>query len=174
MFRTSVTVVELTVTLESPLVVNGTLVLLPGSIAVIHIANSSSPAPISVTGTILLDGSMTLFIDDVADNTLIQIIDGAGEINGTFTEITVMGLQQDCKILRGDSTPLSGGFGVLVRVDDSGCKSRGLSKGAIAGIVIGGVAVIALLVIGGLLIFRRFRPGASVFQFHTKREEGWR
>lgn len=69
--------------------VNGSLTLLP--ITVTEIAPDGTTAPIVVTGSVIVDGTLTILLPGGAtDGQVVPIISGSGEINGTFTAIDVV------------------------------------------------------------------------------------
>ena len=152
--------------------IEGSIILLPDSSTEITLDPNSGTAPITVTGTLSINGSLTLTLSDTIQNgTVVPIIAGSGDINVDFTDITVNG--DGCENLAGTQEDSTTEVGILVSVDDSDC-GKGLSKGAIAGIAIGAVAFLALIVLLGLLLYNKLHPSAGIFAFHSKNESGWR
>lgn len=156
------------------MLVNGTLTLLPDTRTVIDVGGSAS-APIVVTGSILLDGVLTLVLSGAAvDGQIIPVISvsGSGEVNGTYSGIIIESQRRGCNKVSGEAVPSAGGgLSVLVRVAKKRC---GLSDGAIAGIVVGAVVGLAILVVIILLVARRARPHHPMFNARSEKDSGWR
>lgn len=145
--------------------VDGTLILLATSTSTFTLTPGST-APLNVNGTIILNGSLLLnLLDEVDNGELVPIITG-NDIDGEFTQVKVSGPRK-CEDLSGAQQFSATGVAVLVRVDRSSCGS-GLSKGALAGIIVGAVVFIAILVAIGLFIFFKFRPSAAIFSSTDK------
>lgn len=154
---------------------DGTLILLPGSISVINV-HPNGTVPIQVAGTLVIDGELTVVLDDVVDDqTEIPIISGLGDVNGTFTSIAVQG-PRDCESLSGEVTSTTSTVAVLVSLDASKCSEndKGLPAGAVAGIVLGAVVAVAVVIVIALLVLRRRRPSAFVFSSEKRDSGGWR
>lgn len=86
---TVITAPEVTITPGQQVTINGSLTLLP--IAITQISPDGTTAPIVVTGSVLLDGTLIVVLPSAAsDGQIIPIISGSGDINGTFSEIDVI------------------------------------------------------------------------------------
>lgn len=105
--------------------VGGTLILLDNSTVTVQFDPTSS-APISVSGSIALNGSLTITLTrSVTNGTIIPLISGSGIVEGDFDTVTVTG--RACQSLSGRTLiSTSGGVGVLITVVSDKCKS-GLS-----------------------------------------------
>lgn len=169
------------VTTGQQVIVNGTLVLLP--ISVTQITSDGVTAPITVTGSITLDGVLTLVLPtEATSGDLIPIITGSGEINGSFTEIGVVSPKK-CQKVTGSAEVVRSGvcyvsqpyvlqassaYSVLLDVNNSACKSRGLGGGVIAAIVMGVIVAVVLIALSMLLIYSRLNPKSKLFRKQKK------
>jgi hypothetical protein len=82
---------------------------------------------------------------------------------GTFSNVTVSAPNDACQQLGGrfEATTLS----VVISVDSSECHSKRLSTVALAGIVVGAVVGMAVLILFALVIYRRLQPDSELFQY---------
>ena len=164
----------ITLAVNQTVLVNGTLTLLPDTVTVIYIGGSV-PAPIVVTGSILLDGVLTIVLSGAAfDGQIIPVISasGSGEVNGTYSAIVIESQRRGCNKVSGEAVASAGGgLSVLVRVAKKKC---GLSGGAIAGIVVGAVLCLAAVAVVVLLVLRRARPHHPMFNARSDKDSGWR
>lgn len=146
-------------------IVNGTLTLIDTTITTIQIIDQTV-LPIVVSGSIVLDGSLQLELQETFPNgTILPIISGTGEINGTFDTIQVIPFRE-CEDVSGSSVDVSNGVGVLLNVDVGRCErdKGGLDRGAIAGIIVGCIVGVALIVvIAGVLLYRH-KPSSPLFR----------
>lgn len=154
--------------------INGTLLLVPGTSTTIHIDPNNPIVPIIVTGTATLDGTLTIVLSDTISNgTLLPIVGGSGDINGTFSDVSIEDANRECDNVKGNlqHEDSSGGLAVLVTVS-SGCgsKSRNLTTGQIAGICVGAVLFLAI-VVAVVIAFVHWRmPHHRIFHKDTENE----
>lgn len=154
------------------LVINGSL-LLPDDAQVIINSGSTGGAPIVVSGTAGLGGTLVLVLPSVPDTGDVLPVIQAENFTGNFSGVVVK--QPDaCYDVQGDPRTEGGLLSVLFTVRRT-CKhgGRGLSKGAIAGIVVGAVLGLAIAIGVGLLVVRRKLPHHKMFK-PADTEDGWR
>lgn len=177
--RETSTPVVIVIDANQTLVINGTLILQPETHTTITL-NPIGPgaAPIIVTGEAQIDGTLVIVLTAAATNgTLVPIVGGAGDIDGTFTGVEVTGPHLVCEEVDGYiQQETSGTIGVMLTVGTHcGKKKRALSNGQIAGIVVGAILFVALLVAILAILFKRLRPHHDIFNSTVKQEEAeWR
>ena len=161
------------VTAGQRVVINGSIDLPQTSAIVLTtLSTSGTGAAITVNGTANVDGTLVLVLLDVpSGNTLVPVLE-ADAVNGSFSTITVQSPVTCATLTATQVVDSSGGLGALISVDYSTCnsgkKKKGLSNGAIAGIVLG---VMAVLIIGGIVggYFILTRCPQARFLFRSQR-----
>jgi len=158
---------EVTISGNQTVLINGNVTLQPTTVVVIE-TSAGNTAPIVVDGSLTLNGTLSIQLQQAAvDGSVIPIIrvGASGVVQGTFSRVNVSAANRGCERVSGSFDRST--LGVTVSVGSGGCKGKGLSKGAIAGIVVGAVIVVAA-VVSGLVIWgvreQRSRAEGSVYQ----------
>lgn len=152
-------IISIIITPGQEVTINGTVILFPDAITIITVNGTSGP-PINVSGSLTLDGILTIFLGGPAINgSVIPLINGTGEVNGSFASINVSSPER-CQQVSGTPIEARGTYGVLLSVDDSCATSdKSLTTSQIAGIIVGGVLFLALLLVIALLLLWRWNNG---------------
>lgn len=96
-----------------------------GTITIISLPPNTFIAPVIVTGSITLDGSLEINLGGAGQNgQIIPVFSGSGEINGTFHSIDVKSTVACQRITGALVQTGTNTYGILLTVDNSGCKKK--------------------------------------------------
>ena len=149
------------------LIIDGSLVLDPGSVIEISVDDTQSPR-ILVNGDLMLGGQVILELQDAKDGETIPLFK-ADSVNGDVSSIIVK-QPDECKRVKATPVKTGSSFSAMLSVE-SICS---LNPWKIAAVVIACVLGIALLVAIGLIVLRRVRPDSSAFAYRSFDDESIR
>lgn len=149
--------------------INGSLTLLPDAVTTIDLGAAT---PIIVIGELILNGTLFITLGKPAlDGQILTVASGPGEIKGAFTDIIVT-TPKKCQEIAAKPVQSASSYTLLLEVDDGNCKSKSkrLGPGAIAGIAVGAVALVAILIAIGLFILHQTNNRGVLFRGKKKPE----
>ena len=157
------------------LVVDGSLTLSAGA----NVTVGSTQA-LNVTGAVVLGGALVIELDTLPSaggSVVIPVVAGSA-VSGAFHSIdaradaAAAGSLRSCERLVTMPTSTTTSMSVVVTVDASGCRSIADNPGALAGIIIGCLALVALAVFVPLQVHRVNRKKSLERQLSKLQQDG--
>jgi len=144
--------------------INGSLQVLPSATITIDLAGTASV--LNVTGNVTLGGTLQIFLSSTAAPTSVPIAHVGGSIIGQFQQIIVSSASApNCLVYGGDIQFQSGLLSVLLTKTSTCHKKSRLPAYAIAIIVVGVVAIVA---VGTFFVVRHFRTPQTRRRVQTR------